>query len=431
MDGNTETSLDTTAAQIADDTWSHIAVTYDGHYQKIYVAGDLKETSADRNSALYQGTSSLYIGKGAVAWNGSIGELRIYNTAMASADILKDYNITKWRYPNVIDGGRNTIPYWHGHDIKARSAIEEIEDSEFGFFYINSSGDSVFEDRHHRWSSTHQTSQYTFADTMAGITYNMNPRTVYNTVKATVTPWELQTSAELWRLEEVPSMFASESKTFWGNASISGEQVFVDAWADPTISVDYTANTASDGSGTDTSSHLTVSTTKFAQSIKYDVNNNYNGNVYVTLLRGSGTYYDDKTTVTIKASETASSEAKFQKRTLNLQGKYMSDTDVADGVTKIALERYKDPQGEITIVVEDSTSTLRTQLLTREISDRITALNTKLGINSDYFIDHMQHEIIPGGQKRHTATYKLKDTSNEDFWVLDFSALGTQSKLGY
>jgi hypothetical protein len=323
-----------------------------------------------------------------------------------------------------IDAGQDTIPYWYGHEIKARTALNEIEDSELGFTYINCSGDFVYEDRWHRWSTTHQTSQYAFADTMVQINYSMNPSHIYNIIKSTITPWAIQASTELWRLEEIPSLDIGETKIYWGNSDFP-----VDTWGIPTASTDYKANSASTGLGDNETPNITVSADNFAQTVKLTITNNAPHLVYLTLLKASGTYYDTDTTVTL-TKEDITSQTAYQKRTLAIAGKYQTNTDIAQGYCNVALARYKDPQPEISITVMNKNTTLLSQILTREISDRITITNTKLGLASDYFIDAMEHNISNGGLL-HTVTYTLRDATNEDFWVLDFSHLGTGTKLAY
>ena len=44
--------------------------------------------------------------------------------------------------------------------------------------------------------------------------------------------------------------------------------------------------------------------------------------------------------------------------------------------------------------------------------------------------DYMEQDIDMSG-KLHTATYRLADTINEDFWCLDYSALNSGTRLGY
>ena len=334
----------------------------------------------------------------------------------------------------TLDAGQLTVPYWYGHDVKARFAQEELDDNEQGFSYIDGSGYFNFESRYHRSSATHQTSQATFSDTMSDIFYSLNPKNVYNIIKVTVTPWELQAIAELWRLQEIPSIPVGETRTWWGESSVSGSPVFVDAWTTPVVTTDYTANSQSGGGGTDMTSNISIVTTKFAKTIKLAITNNGTVSAFITLLKARGTYYDDQTKVTRKAEDSTSQTA-YQKRTKELNGKYMTDADTAQGYCDYAIGKFKNPRAELSMSAMNQNSTILTNILNLEISDRITVVNTKLGLNDDYFIDYMEHDISLSG-KLHTVNYRLSDTINEDFWVLDYSALASttaegQTKLGY
>uniref|UniRef100_A0A6M3K366 Putative tail protein n=1 Tax=viral metagenome TaxID=1070528 RepID=A0A6M3K366_9ZZZZ len=334
----------------------------------------------------------------------------------------------------TLDTGQDTVPYWYGQDVKSRFAQEEIDDSEQGFSFIDGSGYFRFEDRYHRSTATGQTSQGTFNNTMSYITYSLNPKNVYNIIKVTITPWELQSIAELWRLEETPSIDIGQTQTWWGNASVSNQAVFVDAWTTPVSTTDYTANSQADGLGTDMTADISIVTTKFAQTIKLAITNNGTVPAYITLLKARGTYYNPTTTVTRKAEDTTS-QTDYQKRTLTFDGKYMSDADQGQDLASYAIGKYKDPRAELSMTIQNQDAATLTQILSREISDRITVINTKLGVSADYFIDYMEHDISLSGLW-HTATYRLADCINEDFWVIDFSHLAEfstsgQTKLGY
>jgi len=329
----------------------------------------------------------------------------------------------------TLDVGQDTVPFWYSSGVKARFAQNEIDDSELGFSFVDGSGYYNFEDRHHRFTATHQTSQATFDDTMVNLPYNYNPRHIYNEVVVTVTPWDLQSEAELWRLDETPSTPAGETRTWWGDASVSGQSVFVAAWVTPVSTTDYTANSESGGGGDDETGNITITTSKFAKTIKLAITNDASHLVYITLLKARGTYYDSLTKVTRKAEDSTSQTA-YQKRTLRVDGKYMTDADLAQDYVDFAIARYKDPQPEVGMEIMNKNSTLLTQLLSREISDRITVTNAELGMSKDFFFDWMGHEISMSG-KYHQARYRLADASNEDFWCLGYSALGTGTKLGY
>ena len=329
----------------------------------------------------------------------------------------------------ILDAGQDTVPFAFWNKVKSRSALSDIEDSELSFVLINGTGELVYEDRHHRYSATHQTSQATFDDTMVDIAYNYSARNIYNEVRATVTPWNLESEATLWTLEEIPGIPAGETLIWWGDAGVDGVPVFVDAWVTPASSTDYTANSQADGGGVDKTSDITIVTTKFANSIKLAITNDDPQAVFITSLKARGTYYSDLTKVSRK-SEDSTSQTAYQKRTLALDGKYLTDADKAQDFCDYGITRFKDPQAEVVITIVNKDATNLTQILAREISDRITAKNTELGLDSDFFINKMEHEVTEGG-KRHVCRWYLVDASNEDFWSLGFSELGTGTKLGY
>jgi hypothetical protein len=246
---------------------------------------------------------------------------------------------------------------------------------------------------------------------MTQINYNLSTKNVYNNIKATVTPWTLQASTTLWTLGEVPVIAPNVSLPIWGNSTVSGESVFVDAWNTPVASTDYKTNTASTGLGTSLTHLMSVSVDKFAQAIKYDIFNTASVNAYLTLLQGRGTWYDSQNQFTLK-SEDINSESYYQKRTFSLDGKYITDSIHAQEFCDSTLAKYKNPHAEVSITIMNKNDTLMEQILCREISDRITVVNTKLGLSQDYSIDWMEHEISNSGLT-HVVTYKLVNYYNK------------------
>jgi hypothetical protein len=159
------------------------------------------------------------------------------------------------------------------------------------------------------------------------------------------------------------------------------------------------------------------------------ITNNGSVPAYITLLKARGTYYNPNTTVT-KKSENTDSQAAYQKRTLEFDGKYMYDADQAQDLADYAIGKYKDPRAELSMYVMAQDSTMLSNILGLEISDRITVVNDTLGLSADYFIDYMEHNISMSG-KLHTVNYHLADCINEDFWCLGFSKLNLGTKLAY
>ena len=88
LNGSSERYIDTDGAVISNGSWYHVAATYDGNYQKIYINGTLVKTSSDLNTVLPSGTSNYYIGLSTEAYfAGRIDEVRIWNDVRTAAEI--------------------------------------------------------------------------------------------------------------------------------------------------------------------------------------------------------------------------------------------------------------------------------------------------------------------------------------------------------
>jgi hypothetical protein len=81
-------------SQVAANTWTHLATTYDGSRLRLYVNGTLVNTRAQTGKILTSG-GVLRIGGNSVwpeFFRGRIDEVRIYNRALTAAEIQSDMN---------------------------------------------------------------------------------------------------------------------------------------------------------------------------------------------------------------------------------------------------------------------------------------------------------------------------------------------------
>ena len=98
------------------------------------------------------------------------------------------------------------------------------------------------------------------------------------------------------------------------------------------------------------------------------------------------------------------------------------------------LSIYKDPTAvlQLSFFANRDTNSLN-EMLDRDISERVTVVadNTAdLSIDRDFFIEGVRHQI--SANRLHKVTYLLSDAVQfSDFWVLNTSALGTQTRLAY
>ena len=79
---------------LAVNTWSHVAVTWDGSIMRLYING-VEAASKSRTGTLQSTTTPLRIGNNSPYGEffvGLIDEVRIYNRALSSAEIQADMN---------------------------------------------------------------------------------------------------------------------------------------------------------------------------------------------------------------------------------------------------------------------------------------------------------------------------------------------------
>jgi len=107
------------------------------------------------------------------------------------------------------------------------------------------------------------------------------------------------------------------------------------------------------------------------------------------------------------------------------------DIGQALGIAQSLLNAYKTPQPRLRAITvdgdADTDNTLWTQLLSREISDRIHVqlnLPGQIGLDSDMFVEAIDHHITP--ETGHTVTWQLSYTSTVgNPFILDTSTLDT------
>src|SRR5262249_50236266 len=82
------------SSQVALNTWTHLAATYDGSALRYYVNGTLTD-SQNHTGQINTSTGALRIGGNSVwgeDFKGLIDEVRIYNRALSAAEIQADMN---------------------------------------------------------------------------------------------------------------------------------------------------------------------------------------------------------------------------------------------------------------------------------------------------------------------------------------------------
>jgi len=101
-------------------------------------------------------------------------------------------------------------------------------------------------------------------------------------------------------------------------------------------------------------------------------------------------------TLSVRATD-ATSISEYGRRVMNLTWSEGTPENEMQVLVDHYLARYKDPVARLRAIIKGKTDALRTQFITREISDLVTVVCTNLGLNADYFINSISISDDPTG----------------------------------
>ena len=103
----TDVSHDSTST-LTLNRWTHVAVTRTSSQVKLYIDGSLDNTISSTFTPNNGGSQNINIGSQANGqynfFDGQIGQVRIYSSALTQDQIRQNFNFTKPNYPNGFDG---------------------------------------------------------------------------------------------------------------------------------------------------------------------------------------------------------------------------------------------------------------------------------------------------------------------------------------
>ena len=385
---------------------------------------------------------------------GTLGYLNQFETQLASqtdrrtdqavGDILDDVGWTE-AGDRDLDTGQTTISRFWISGKKTIDALRLVEEAEAGFVKESKSGQVAFENRYHRLTqAASTTSQATFSDaggaahTFEQIAQADPLSTIVNHVEATARTFDTASIAVLWTHPETgaasPTLAPGESKTFeaeYPNPDAGNNAMEVDTWTTPAATTDFLLNSASDGTGTNLTSDITVTQSKTAERMAITLANSATGSDgYVTKLQARGTAVSTKNPCIVRAIDDTS-QGIYGERKYVAKTKFIPTTSEAQDWCDYHAAIYGSPTNILTMTIPASAQGNIGQALSRDLSDRITVTATgaaKLGVSEDFFVESEKHAVTAGGTQ-HVTSWQLSPASGgySQFWVLGTSVLGTST----
>lgn len=369
------------------------------------------------------------------------------------------------RAPEATDiaTGRETFAYAidTARDDRPNPVLQELARvtmSELGYFYVKGDGTAVFEARSDRISAADAA---TFDNTMAGLSVSTARDALISRVQVITHPRTVDlTTQVLYRLQSVTELAPNTTLDIIGgytDPNNRASRIGGTSMVTPVATTDYTANSLANGTGTDLTSALTVSATFASNSVRLSLTNGASVPAFVTLLqvRGIGIYDYEQT---VGEAEDTSLAADFGEQVVALDMPYQSDVAMGVDAARYLLSLYSANEiglwalgtagsselGVTTqlaarvfttvgsVSVAPKTDALRTQILARDIGDRIALQETVTGLDSSFFIQAVDLEVRAPGVPFVTWTLAPADTTT--YWRLGTtgaSELGTATRLSF
>ena len=327
-----------------------------------------------------------------------------------------------------IETGLDTYPYAFdnvGDGMRAGALIRDIVLSSRGVFFAKGDGTAKYVTRQSRAvaGSVATFTNATLVDVVAPSTLDV----IFNRVRVTIHPKTVDTAATtvLWaQTGTAPLLTPGSSMTIWGSYYDANQEkrlIGGTAQVTPIVSTtDYLGNAAADGSGADRTANLTITTTAFASTVKFLVENTGATDTYVTKLqiRGKGIYDDGPRTFESFSTQT------YGDRPLDLDMPYQDDPGVGRDAATYIRAQFDNLSNQVNELefVASKTSALFSQAMLREPSDVVTVSETVTGLAS---IDAIIQSVSLTMHHKTQLKCRLRLTRGDPFnvWILGTAGL--------
>jgi hypothetical protein len=372
-------------------------------------------------------------------------------------------NVSRAPQAQSIATGKDTYAYAldTARDDKPNPVLQEIARvvaSELGYFYVKGDGTAVFEARFSRIATSDAA---TFDNTMAGLDVQTTRDNLLTRVQVVTHPRTVDGSTQvLYQLKSVTDIPIGGSLTLlagYTDPNNRAERVGGTSMVTPVATTDYLANSAADGSGTDLTALISIVTSFGGNGVRFDITNNATVVAYITKLqaRGLGIYDYQNTVAEDKDTLLA---ATYGETVASIDMPYQSKPSVGLDAARYLLSLYSAPQVGVwylgtagsselgvttqleyyvqstvgSVRIAPKTAALQTQILTREVGDRIALKEAVTGLSKSFYIQAVDLTIDAPGYP--TVIWQLAPADTVAYWRLQtagFSELGNTTRLAY
>lgn len=371
-------------------------------------------------------------------------------------------NVPRQPEAQSLGTGRSTFAYSldTARDDRSNPVLQElarVTASELGYFYVTGDGTATFEPRYSRLSTT---DDVTLDNDMAGLSVTTSRDELLTRVQVVTHPRTVDTSVQvLYRLASPTQIPVGQTVTLLGGYTDPNNRASRVGGFDmltPVATTDYTANAASDGSGANLTSAISVTSELSGNGVRFEVTNTGTQAAYLTKLqaRGKG-IYDYEQTVAEASDATLALDVGEQ--VANLDMPYQGDAVVASDAAGYLLQLYgataygtwtlgtagaseldsarlafRTHSAVGSVRLAPKTAALQTAMLAWDIGDRVAIRETVTGLSKSFYIQSVTLECQAPGVL--FCTWGLTPADMATYWRLGdtgVSELDETARLAY
>lgn len=301
-----------------------------------------------------------------------------------------------WTGPRDIDHGATVVPFWWAEGTDAFSAIQDLVKSEGppAIAYQSPDGTFIFRDRHHRLlRSVSTTSQAAFAQPRLGdcaapavtglhftepFVYSNGWKDIVNSVSfdVDVRQPDLELSA-VWTSNDTISLANGESRSI----NVSGSDPFMNAVV-PLVGTDFTLS----GAGT-----LLVTLDRTSGASAQITITAVGGSVQVLSMQLRAQAVPVINTVKVGLQDGVSISEHGEK-TYPDEAPWAGPND-AFALATLIIQHYSERLPYVSLRIVSENPFHWQQVVGRTVGDRITIQYDELGMNADFFVESITHQI--------------------------------------
>lgn len=307
--------------------------------------------------------------------------------------------------------GAETLAYWWEDARSPSAALKDLADSEYGKLTLTAAGKVRFRAR---TATDESVTSFTQDILLKDIQLRDPFKSIRDKVTIKVSPRVLQSVAEVWRLQDTPSVPAGGSITIWTQFSYSNQDVPVKDPINPVATTDFLANSASDGSGSNLTGDITVTMSSFGSRAKLVVANSGGSLAYITLLKVRGE--------AVSVPNVSYAIAGDGIRNFDLALPWQQTISLANDLSTFLLDVLADLPAAPIVKQESRPDTQ----FVADIGDSVAVSLEALDINSTFQIGYIEHSALDESCQRVLSTFYTEPVTglSGDYLTVDDPTLG-------